>query len=165
MNEEKVRQVVLDALDRVAEEDADLLEYNVNERSITHKLGVYLGEEVGEEWDVDVEYNRAGKDDVSKTVSMEHLKSKIPDDLDPEDLDAKTVYPDVIVHNRGEHYGNLLVIEAKKSGSAGVYDREKITAYKKELEYDFGVFITFSVGRHDEDPPYFCDWYPFDTDD
>ncbi|SER27686.1 hypothetical protein [Natrinema salaciae] len=162
MNEEEVRQVVSDALERVAEEDADLLEYDVNERSITHKLAVYLREEVDEEWDVDVEYNRVGEDDVSKAIPMEYLKSKISDDVDPEDLDAKTVYPDVIVHKRGEHYENLLVIETKKSGSSGEYDREKLTAYVEELEYDFGVFVTLSVGGQGEDSPYDCDWYPFE---
>lgn len=145
------------ALERVAEEDADLLEYDVNERTITHKLGVHLREEVGEEWDVDVEYNRVGEDDVSKAVPMEYLKSKIPDDVDPEDLDAKTVYPDIIVHKRGEPYENLLLIEAKKSESSGEYDREKLTAYVEELEYECGVFVTFSVGGQGEDSPYDCD--------
>jgi len=99
---------------------------------------------------------------VSKAVSVEHLKSKIPDDADPDDLDAKTVYPDVIVHNRGEHYENLLVIEAKKSGGSGEYDREKLTAYRDELKYDFGVFVTFSVGGQDEDSPYPCEWSSFE---
>lgn len=162
MNEEEVRQLLSDALERVDEEDADLLEYNVNERSITHKLAVYLCEEVSEEWDVDVEYNRVGKDEVSKAVPMEHLHSIIPDDADPEDLDAKTVYPDVIVHNRREPYENLLVIEAKKSERSGEYDREKLTAYVEELEYKFGVLVMFSVGGQGEDPPYDCDWYPFE---
>lgn len=163
MNEEEIQQLVSDALGRVAEEDADLLEYNVNERSITHQLAVYLREEVDEEWDVDVEYNRVGKDNVSKAVSMEHLNSIIPAGADPEDLDAKTVYPDVIVHKRGEPYENLLVIEAKKSGSSSEYDREKLTAYVEELEYKFGVFVTFSIGGNDEEPPYLCDWHPFET--
>jgi len=37
------------ALERVVEDDADILRYSVNERSITHRLAVYLGEEIGDE--------------------------------------------------------------------------------------------------------------------
>jgi hypothetical protein len=162
MNEEEVRQAVSVALERVKDEDTDLLRYDVNERSVTHRLAVYLDDEIDSEWNVDVEYNRVGEDEVSKSVSMEYLKSKIPDDVDPEDLDAKTVYPDVIVHNRGERYENLLVIEAKKSGRSGEYDREKLTAYKEELRYEHGVFVTFEGFRPGEDPGYCCDWHPFE---
>lgn len=162
MKEDKVRQAVSAALERVKNDDRELLRNNVNERSITHQLAVYLDDEISGEWDVDVEYNRFGVGDVSKKVSMDHLKSKIPDDVDPEDLDAKTVYPDVIVHNRGEPYENLLVVEAKKSGRSGEYDREKVTAYKKELKYEHGLFVTFEGTRQDEEPDYSCDWYPFE---
>lgn len=162
MNEEQAREILSNALERVVEEDADILKYDVNERSITHRLAVYLGEEIGDEWDVDVEYNREGENEVSKSVPMEYLKSKISDDVDPEDLDAKTVYPDVIIHRRGGRYKNLLVIEAKKSGRSGEYDREKLTAYKEELRYKHGVFVTFEGIRPGEDPGYCCDWHPFE---
>ncbi|ELZ08327.1 hypothetical protein C479_13348 [Halovivax asiaticus JCM 14624] len=162
MDEKEARQKLSKALERVIEDDTDLLRYDVNERSITHRLAVYLEEEVGGDWDVDVEYNRVGENEVSKAVSMEHLTSKIPDNVDPEDLDAKTVYPDIIVHNRGDHYDNLLVVEAKKSGRSGEYDREKITAYKKELRYEHGVFVTFTGVRPEEDPGYCWDWHPFE---
>jgi len=162
MNEEETREVLSTALERVVKEDTDLLRYDVNERSITHRLAVYLEEEISGKWDVDAEYNRVGEDEVSKAVPMEYLKSKIPDDVDPDDLDAKTVYPDVIVHSRGETFENLLVIEAKKSGGSGEYDREKLTAYKDELRYEHGVFVTFKGIRGGEDPGYCCDWHPFE---
>lgn len=162
MNEEEVRQAVSEALKRVKRDDTDLLRFDVNERSITHRLAVYLGEEICGDWDVDVEYNREGEDEVSKSVSMEHLKSKISGDVDPEDLDAKTVYPDIIIHHRGEPYENLLVIEAKKSGRSGEYDREKINAYKCELHYKHGVFVRFEGMRQNEEPDYCCDWHPFE---
>ena len=162
MNEEDVQEMLFNALDKVAEEDGSLLDYDVNERSITHKLGVYLSEEVDDGWDVDVEYNRVGEDKVSKTISMENLESQISGDADSKDLDAKTVYPDVIVHKRGEPDENLLVIEAKKSGSPGEYDRKKLRSYVDELEYKFGVFVKLCVGGRDEEAPYTCDWYPFE---
>ena len=162
MNEDEVRQAVSVAVERLKDEDDDLLRFDVNERSITHRLAVYLDEEISDEWDVDVEYNREGENEVSKSISMKHLKSKISDDGDPEDLDAKTVYPDIIAHNRGERYENLLVIEAKKSGRSGEYDRDKLTAYKEELRYEHGVFVTFKGIRAGEDPGYCCDWHPFE---
>jgi hypothetical protein len=162
MNEEEAREVLSTALERVVQEDTDLLSYDVNERSITHRLAVYLEEEIDGERDVDVEYNREGEAEVSKSISTKQLKSEISDDVDPEDLDAKTVYPDVIVHDRGEHYENLLVIEAKKSGRSGGYDRDKLTAYKEELRYEHGVFVTFEGVRPGEDPGYGCDWHPFE---
>lgn len=162
MNEEKVRRAVNNSLDRVIEEDPELLRYDVNERSITHRLAIYLDEELDGEWDIDVEYNRFGKEDVSKKVSIEYLKSHIPDDQEPDDLDAKTVYPDIIVHSRGQRYENLLVIEAKKSGKSVEYDREKLTAYKGELRYKHGVLVTFEGAEDDAIPGYNCDWHPFE---
>lgn len=164
MKERKVRKSLLDSLEKLKQEDSDLLRYNVNKRSITHQLAVYLREEIDDGWDVDVEYNRVGDNEASKVVSMKCLESKIPDNKDPKDLDAKTVYPDVVVHSRGEPNKNLLVIEAKKSGRSGEYDREKLTAYKQELKYEYGVFVTFKGCRSNEDPGYCCDWYPFEDE-
>jgi hypothetical protein len=162
MNEKEVRKAVLKSLERVKCNDTDLLRFDVNERSITHRLAVYLGEEISGDWDVDVEYNREGENEVSKSVSMGNFRSEISDDIDPEDLDAKTVYPDIIVHTRGEQHENLLVIEAKKSGRSGEYDREKINAYKCDLHYEHGVFVKFEGMRQNEEPDYCCDWHPFE---
>ena len=55
MNKEEVQQAVSVALERVTDENTDLLRFNINERSITRRLGMYLQEAVSEPWDVDVE--------------------------------------------------------------------------------------------------------------
>jgi len=54
MNEKEIRQAVSEALNSVKKDDTDLLRYDVNERSITHQLAVYLGEEIDGEWDGDL---------------------------------------------------------------------------------------------------------------
>ena len=77
MNEDEVRQAVSVALERLKDEDDDLLRFDVNERSITHRLAVYLDEEIRDEWDVDEEYNREGENEVRKSISMKHHKRNI----------------------------------------------------------------------------------------
>ena len=149
MNEEEVQQAVISALERVIEEDRDLLRFDVNERSITHCLGMYLQEAVSDPWDVDVEYNRIGEeDDVTKRLPEEMLQGET----------QGTVYPDVIIHQRGSEEDNLLVIEAKKSGNSSDGDRQKIRAYQQHLDYDYGLFVRFDTGPDFEEPGYSCEW-------
>lgn len=149
MNEEEVQQAVISALERVIDEDTDLLRLDVNERSITHCLGMYLQEAVCDSWDVDVEYNRIGEDDdVTKRLPEEMLQ----------EVSQGTVYPDVIIHQRGSEDDNLLVIEAKKSGNSSDGDHQKIRAYLQYLDYDYGLFVRFDTGQDYEDPGYSCQW-------
>lgn len=54
---ESIQQRVRKALEKLILHDAYLLKIDSNERSITHRLGMYLQEEF-ERWDVDCEYNR-----------------------------------------------------------------------------------------------------------
>lgn len=132
------------ALEKLCEQDTFLLENNVNERSISHKLATYL-QEVFEEWDVDCEYNRDHHNpDLIKRL-VRFIGSGRTDDEH-----ARTVFPDIIVHHRGKRE-NLLVIEIKKSTNRdwdGELDKEKLTAYKgQELGYRYALFLTFYTGR------------------
>jgi len=52
-----LRTKVANAISCLLEIDSYLLEIDVNERTITHRLAMYLQEEF-EDWDVDCEYNR-----------------------------------------------------------------------------------------------------------
>jgi hypothetical protein len=83
-------------------------------------------------WHVDCEYNRDGID--PKRIRRLHL------DPDDQDTEAKTVFPDVIVHRR-KTTENYLVIEMKKTTST--VDREadyaKLRGYKHDLEYQFAL--------------------------
>lgn len=149
MNQEEVCQAVNRALDRVIEEDSDLLRFDVNERSITHRLGIYLEDAIDDTWDVDVEYNRIGDgDDVTK---------RVPEGLLPSGSQGR-VYPDVVIHRRGVENENLLVIEAKKSNNADGGDQQKIRAYMQHLGYECGLFVKFYTGQGVEEIGYDFEW-------
>jgi hypothetical protein len=130
---------VLNALRRFIDNDLYLLEVNANERSLTHCLAIHLQSEFPA-LNVDCEYNRDGID----PKRLPHL------DLHPnsEDEDAKTVYPDIIVHRRGSRE-NLLVIEIKKNSNKSGRDTDlaKLAGYRRELGYRAALFIEFSVGE------------------
>jgi hypothetical protein len=119
------------------ERDQHLLCVEANERSMTHKFAEYLQREFPE-WDVDCEYNRSGH--VPK-----RLRTLVPEwQVSPEDENATTVFPDIIVHRRGAKE-NLLVIEAKKSGTSDTFDRAKLAAYMSEDAYNYlhAVLVRF----------------------
>ena len=69
------------------------------------------------------------------------------------DEEAITVYPDIIVHERGNNESNYLVIEVKKKEYAELKRREretykefdfrKLRAYIEKLNYTYGIYIEF----------------------
>ena len=123
----------------VLRRDIDLLRLDVNERAITHRLAMYLQEEFSE-WDVDCEYNR--DHDQVKRIRFPEGGCR------PDDTNAKTVFPDVIVHRRNTDQ-NLLVIEVKKDSNTegDAYDLEKLRAFRSELAYCFAAFVRFRTRR------------------
>jgi len=139
-SKEKIENIIKDALDKLIVNDAILFEVDINERSITHMLALYLHEYfVG--WNVDCEYNRDNHE--AKWLILP--KDRYHPDLT--DISAKTVYPDIIVHHRGTDE-NLLVIEAKKENGMNLanYDIAKLKGFKKELSYQHAVLIKFFDG-------------------
>lgn len=121
------------ALDVLLNKDAHILRTDANERTISHRLAGYL-EPYFHGWAVDCEYNR-NHDDPKR---LEIPRRNIPND----DTQARTVFPDIIVHKRGTDE-NLLVIEMKKTTSqeADDFDLHKLEAFKKQLGYQFAVFV------------------------
>ncbi|PWH12852.1 MAG: hypothetical protein DDG59_15285 [Anaerolineae bacterium] len=131
---EVVKQRVIAAIARLYRHDPQLLEADVNERTITHKLAEYFQDEFPE-WHVDCEYNRRG--DQVKRLRLGDWRTR------PDDMEAKTVFPDIIVHRRGTDY-NLVVIEVKKSsGGEETKDLEKLQAFIEDpaYRYQFGLFL------------------------
>ncbi|HIF9325835.1 hypothetical protein [Photobacterium damselae] len=129
-----VGQHVINSLKQFIEHDRYLLEKDANERSLTHRIGMYLQAQF-DNYYVDCEYNRDKHE--PKELHIEQEKS------DVREGNATTVYPDIIVHRRGSNVDNLLVIEFKKSSSTvnNGRDMNKLHAYKKELHYRFALFI------------------------
>ena len=143
----EIRRKVQSAIDKFKQRDSVLLEIDVNERTMTHKLAEYLQQEF-QRWNVDCEYNR----------NLKGLKTLPPPANNFvernfwEDTDAKTVYPDIIVHKRKSDE-NLLVIEAKKSssGDKGHWDKAKLRTFKEApYKYRMAFFVSFCVGEREE---------------
>ena len=134
MELEHVEERVCAALSKLLEKDHHLLKKDANERSITHRLGIYL-QEMFPEWDVDCEYNLDGHK--------------------PKRTNGR-VFPDIIVHRRGTKC-NLLVIEAKKttSSESDIYDLNKLCEFKEkeELRYKHALFIKLGAGADWESKP------------
>ncbi|MGY1714221.1 hypothetical protein ACI78R_07175 [Geodermatophilus sp. SYSU D01106] len=80
----------------------------VGEVSVACALGWHLRRLMDRSWDIDCEYNRAGRD--LEAVVKRRRPSNAPDDER-----GRRVYPDLIVHRRGEkgRDNNLLVLELK----------------------------------------------------
>jgi hypothetical protein len=143
VNQKEIRQKLDGAIQKFMEHDLELLSRDVNERSITHRLAMFLQDEFAPEWMVDCEFNRYGFD--SKKVLDFY-----PHGTTTDDTEARTVFPDIIVHKRGPEGPNLLVIEAKKStNNDGGLDVEKLKRYKSSLHlhYEHAVFLVFRTGK------------------
>lgn len=155
-SQKDIHQRVQRAIERLRLYDAELLRIDCNERSITHRLAMYLQDEF-EGWGVDCEYNRDqhAPDHVKRLTS---LLESIPSD----NADAKTVFPDIIVHHR-ETSDNLLVIEVKKSRNPepDTRDKQKLKAFKEELHYRYALFLRFNTGsdfQEGQDPVRKLQW-------
>lgn len=131
-------EAVAAAIVQFLREDSYLLEVDANERSMSHRFGMFLQLQLPE-WHVDCEYNRDGVD----PKRIEHLGLR-PDD---EDTESKTVFPDIIAHQRGTDE-NYLVIEFKKSTSSvdRRVDYAKLRGYQHSLGYRYALFVELSAG-------------------
>lgn len=112
-----------------------LIENNVSERSISHKLAEYLQVEF-KDWNVDCEYNRKNND-IKKLEGISECSEQRATDR---------IYPDIIVHERNLDK-NLVVIEVKSSADEETCDIEKLkklTSTKYDFHYKVGYFIRFS---------------------
>ncbi len=133
MLREYIETALSASLEKLIRLDSDILLIDVNERSISHRLAVYL-EEHFTDWNVDCEYNRHNANPKRLNIQGRNTRS--------DDIEAITVFPDIIIHHRNTD-DNLVVIEMKKSTSSEneEYDIRKLRAFKSELNYQFAIFI------------------------
>lgn len=137
------------------EKERFLLEQDLNERTISHKLAEYFNFAFSG-YDVDCEYNRMDGEKADKEYVAKRL------DLTLNDIPSdSTVFPDIIVHKRGNNNDNYLVIEIKKKKFANHlkkasdekysdFDKRKLLEYTKQLNYQWGIYIEFSGDRISE---------------
>ena len=139
MEFELIEKILENALKKLREFDSQLLEINVNERTISHKLAEHIQGKI-RGFSVDCEYNR--HQGLVKKLHIPH------DDVSIEDIDAKTIFPDIVIHKRNTDDENLLVIEIKKSSNSQNrdFDISKIKALTTEpYNYKFGLFLEINT--------------------
>jgi len=142
---ERLQQKVLQALDKLYERDEYLIRNNINEnrqnhvseRAIVFRLGIYLEEVLRfdsefAKYNLDNEYNR----NIGEVKQL------------PEHENG--VYPDLILHKRGNNDDNILVIEVKtwwnQDISEDIKKLQVFTDSTGKYKYKFGLSIT--IGKY-----------------
>jgi hypothetical protein len=163
---ELIKRRVDSAIEILRIKDFYLLKNNASERSITHKFAEHLQYVIGNSYNVDCEYNR-NVDELNNHKKLHILRSKISEigrefsgehyigKSNDEEYCNLSVYPDIIVHKRGNNNNNLLAIEVKKSASNinEKYDFFKLESYTENsgvngLAYEYGIFVKFFTGEN-----------------
>jgi len=169
MNDNEIKELLIKSIQDFFKDDIYLLEKDLSERAITHRLAVCL-ENNSSGFHIDCEYNGHTETGHRKIVKMlrsnaEQLAIIREKDGDNEIIN-RYVFPDIIVHKRGpsDPGANVLIVEAKKSTSTvnEKYDLEKLKRYtspeyENELVYSLGVFVLFKI--HPEHPAYELKWF------
>lgn len=130
MEKEKIENRIKNSLNSFFLLDDYLMNEDVHERSISHKLGCYL-QRMFPEWNVDCEYNK-------DFIHEEDMNKRVPNYTNvckkKSDQNSPLIFPDIIIHKRGKEE-NLVVIELKKrpDETGEKCDINKIKAIKKNL--------------------------------
>lgn len=166
MEEELIIQHLEAALDQLIDRDRSLLEQDLSEQSISHRLAIYL-EPYFAQYNVDCEYNgNVDRQNGRKKINLvkHHLIEKgllTEKELNntENEIIERSVFPDIIIHRRGRNDANLCIIEVKKSTSNIPFDYDgfKLEAYTtniigNDLNYQLGIFLIFRISR--ENPGY-----------
>ena len=168
----EIERLLCDSIEELLTKDTWLLQNDVSERSITHKLAEYLQHRIPH-LHVDCEYNRnatAGPHEPKTLLGVRqrarHAYAQARDDDDPTGC---SVYPDIIIHRRRTNNENLLVVEVKKDNRryGGDLDRQKLAAFTQqgeENDYNFryGAFVVLGipdVNAHNAQLVWHVEWY------
>ena len=160
MDKREIEIKLQGALAQLIKDDEFLLVNEVNERSLTHVLAIYLAKEFPK-YHVDCEYNRMFKDGEQVPKGAVRLSGRVPID----DLNARTAFPDIIVHRREDDLHNLLVIEAKKLAPQSNFSEDFMklngfmeTKHANGLGYIFSAFVEFNTGAPKESKAMVKEW-------
>ena len=144
-SEEEVHARVDQAIRQLLDNDFFLLQIDANERAISHRLGLYLQTLFGE-WHVDCEYNR-NLDQPKRLEQYEEFFDEEQRVWSIAETDPITVFPDIIIHERGTR-NNLLIVEMKKTTSkvSSDFDYKKLNEFKHQYGYPYALFLRFTTG-------------------
>ena len=130
---------VVAALREFYAQETWLLEHDLGERTLTHRLAVHL-EQQFPGWQVDCDYDRLGE----RTLRLPHGTI-----VSTDDHLAKSIYPDIVVHQR-EIPNNLLAIEIRKASNHQPpdHDRHKLRAMTDpHLWFAYWIGIYLVLGK------------------
>jgi hypothetical protein len=130
---------VIHAIETFYARETHLFEKDLGERTLTHRLAVYL-ESQFPEWETDCDYSRLGE----RTLRLP--RGSI---VSTDDHIGKSVYPDIVVHQRAIP-NNLLAVEIRKESNhqPQEHDQQKLRALTDPhlwFAYRIGVFLV--LGR------------------
>lgn len=130
---------VVTALQEFYAREAFLLEKDLGERTLTHRLAVHCEKQFSG-WDVDCDFNRLGE----RTLRLPHGTI-----VSTDDHLGKSVYPDIVVHQR-EIPNNLLAIEVRKASNHQPleHDQHKLQALTDpHLWFAYWIGVHLSLGK------------------
>lgn len=150
-----LKRIIFVALKEFLRKDSLLLELDVREEALSHRVAFYLEQALEEKkYDLsfdsetieslvtDCEYDKHL--DVKKT--LHGLIEKYPK------KPTKEIRPDIVLHKRNSNT-NLIVIEIKKKKSRNKqYAKDKALAFvESSYKYKFGIYLEFNTGTNYKD--------------
>src|SRR2546429_3099370 len=130
---------VIAALQEFYAHETYLFEKDLGERTLTHRLAVHL-EKQFPGWHVDCDYDRLGE----RTLRLPHGTI-----VSTDDHFGKSVYPDIVVHQR-EIPNNLLAIEVRKASNhqPPEHDQHKLQALTDpHLWFAYRIGVLLALGK------------------
>ena len=130
---------VVTALQEFYARETFLLDKDLGERTLTHRLAAHCEKQFAG-WDVDCDFNRLGE----RTLRLPHGTI-----VSTDDHLGKSVYPDIVVHQR-EIPNNLLAIEIRKSANHQPleHDQHKLRALTDpHLWFAYWIGLHLSLGK------------------
>jgi hypothetical protein len=171
MNEQflKIQADLEKSIQLLFENDGELIQNDVSERAITHKLAEHLQTRFTD-LKVDCEYNRNAASGLKKPKKLSVLTAEYrtiyPKLVEEEEIKNLSTFPDIIVHKRLTNEENLLVIEVKKVRDNGQsdsnFDKLKLKLFTEATEnnsyhFRYGAFILLTMSQ--ETPTHEVTWY------
>jgi hypothetical protein len=132
---------VVVALQEFFAQETYLLAHDLGERALSHRLAVHVEKHFAG-WEVDCDYDRLGE----RTMKLPHGSI-----VSTDDHFGKSVYPDIVVHQR-DIPNNLLAIEVRKATNHQPieHDQLKLKALTDPhlwFAYSIGVLVTLASGH------------------
>jgi hypothetical protein len=130
---------VVSAIGEFYGRESHLMEKDLGERTLTHRLAVYV-EKQFPGWETDCDYSRLGE----RTLRLP--KGSI---ASTDDHIGKSVYPDIVVHQR-EIPNNLLALEVRKESNhqPPEHDQHKLRGLTDpHLWFAYRVGVLLTLGK------------------